>query len=88
MRACKFRALSRWDWGWFCREGGNWGCRALPGYLGSGSVARLGLGLLGREWGQSSASTAETHPDKLGPQQGEGQVGAEVRVFLGLRVRA
>ena len=51
-------------------------------------MARLGLGLLGREWGQSSASTAETHPDKLGPQQGEGQVGAEVRVFMGLRVRA
>lgn len=45
MRGCRFRALTRWGWEWFCREGGNWGCRALPGYLGQGSVvARLGLG--------------------------------------------
>lgn len=64
------------------------------GLQGFAWVSRAGLGsgqagfrMLGRGWGQSSASTGETHPDKLGPQQGEGQVGAEVRVLLGLRVR-
>ena len=69
---------------------GGWelGVQGFAWYLGQGSVvARLGLGVLSREWGQSLASMAETHPDKLGPQQGEGQVGAEVRVFQGLRVR-
>ena len=41
-------------------RGKNWGCRPVPGCLGQGSGwTRLGLGVLGKEYGQGSASKAD-----------------------------
>lgn len=66
MRWGPSQSRSRWSWGCFCREGGKRGCRTVPDCLEKGSGwTRLGLGVLGREWGPGLASKAETGSPSL-----------------------